>query len=65
MSRGIPSPSHPKESSPLEPSQVQRATNVVSDDEDGEVRTEKRLTWTKDEDERLVTLLCIIFGNLK
>jgi hypothetical protein len=62
--RGIPSPSLAKERTPLQTSHSQRAINLDSGDEDGDVRTEKRLAWTKDEDERLVTLLCTIFGIL-
>ncbi|XP_051208160.1 uncharacterized protein [Lolium perenne] len=53
--RGIPSPSLANERTPLQTSQSQRATNLDSGDEDGDVRTEKRLAWTKDEDERLMS----------
>ncbi|KAM0902976.1 hypothetical protein ACQ4PT_018954 [Festuca glaucescens] len=53
--RGIPSPSLAKERTPLQTSHSQRAINLDSGDEDGDVRTEKRLAWTKDEDERLMS----------
>ncbi|CAM0948973.1 unnamed protein product [Alopecurus aequalis] len=55
VSRGIPPPSLSKESTPLQPSHSHQAINVESGDDDGDVRTEKRLAWTKDEDERLMS----------
>lgn len=55
LDRGIPSASVAKKSTPLQPSHSRRAINVDSGDEDGDVRTEKRLAWTKDEDERLMS----------
>jgi hypothetical protein len=50
-----PSPSLPTQTIPPTPSGPQRSINVDSGEENGDCRTEKRLAWTSNEDERLVS----------
>lgn len=52
---GNPSPSLPKPSIPPTPSGPQQSINLESGEENGDCRTEKRLAWTSNEDERLVS----------